>query len=155
MPEKGPEGQQENLGSKPEEQGSKPQDEAIQDVHATWDPFGEESAQGCDPNNKNECVTIPSADAPKETEAPPKGWTKIKMDNLDKVASPGDIVLVGATWCHACKEAKATLPGENPGKKLIYIDYDENEDQVVAKHGENIMLPIKYIYQGVRTASDE
>lgn len=91
---------------------------------------------------------------PKTGESQPKGqektelgkeWTKTTVDNVDNIATKGDIVLVGADWCNGCKKAKTELPKEFKTAKLFYVDYDDNSDAANEKFSLNDNLPGKFI----------
>lgn len=138
---------------KPLEASKEVKDPRIQGVHegAGGDDLdlgtsGQTCGEGmCQIPTNEEEIAAARARAEKEraaTETASEGkWEKVSINDIDKKAKKNDIVLVGATWCSACKEAKKMLPLASPDSNLIYIDYDEDPDKIEAKFQLKGTLP--------------
>lgn len=143
-----------NNPSEVEKQGreAEPKDKktvaAQQEVHEEWDQY-EPGEGSC---GDGPCKIPDGGGKTREgSEKPDLGpeWKVADIKTLDTTTKKGDIILVGASWCSACSNAKKDLPTQYPEKTLLYIDYDADSDTVEAKFkdlGGN--LPGKYECNG-------
>lgn len=73
-------------------------------------------------------------------------WITIALKDLDDKLNGGEIILLGASWCAACKVAKEKLPKKYSKASLFYVDFDvEDETALRAKFAlgdAEITLPI-------------
>lgn len=62
-------------------------------------------------------------------------WNKANtLTDAKSMVKSGDLILIGASWCHACKDAKKNIPQANPGVKLVYVQLeDENENDIMSQ----------------------
>ncbi|MDA1060619.1 MAG: thioredoxin family protein [bacterium] len=58
-------------------------------------------------------------------------WPTVSIKEINEKAKPGHIVIVGASWCKACKEAKRVVLKNYPNAIRHYVDYDEDDKAVV------------------------
>ena len=115
------------------------------EVHESWDPVQTDEGQ-C--GGEEGSCTIPEdgATKPDQTQetALPAGWEHATADTLDGKANKGDLIIIGASYCGACKSLKETLKPP-AGKKICYLDLGEEPDEIESKFPDlGNSLPVKY-----------